>query len=380
MSTKRPRGIEAVMAVLVACSTEPGTPTGAAIAAQLQGEYHRALCESALLCGQQWRLYYRDVPTCVRFYEAAGFLDTLAKMPIQTLGRRIQSGTIRYDAAAARECIRALTTSCSRGLSDLGIPAACRRAFVGTVRMGGACAVSVECAGDLWCDTLTLGCPGTCAPRVALGAPCLRSAQCPAPSDPDTAVVCAAPADASSTDRRCISVRLDAPASLGQRCSRHAEADGEHATPCAVDLWCQTTTCAAPIAAGAACAGEFDECVEGHLCVGAALGPWVCAPVPVRTTVGASCSRSFSNPSTLALCDTSRNLACVRGACVTPATASVGQRCGDDVTCTSGAVCPFSTQVCVVPQPEGSPCRNTAECASGGCDPMTRTCQETACE
>jgi hypothetical protein len=62
---------------------------------------------------------------------------------------------------------------------------------------------------------------------------------------------------------------------------------------------------------------------------------------------------------------------------------AVGQPCDpgeiDRAQCVSGAGCSLVKQVCVTPEPNGSPCPDDVGCLSGYCDP-SGTCQTRSCD
>jgi len=373
-----------LFAVLVsACSAE--TPSGGAPIPidQFASEYATAACTRIVSCSGRVRLYVGDVANCVSAYSVTGAWSSIAEMPVAALVQRVRSGALRYDPAAARECIEQVAPACDLNL-HVGTPAACRRAFAGSVALGGPCVVSAECAGDAWCSTRDDRggvCPGECTARSAADAPCSRSAECPISPSPDATIACTTVTRSTNGERRCLSVRLDPPSGLGQACGRRLVGAEEHAAFCAAGLWCQRGACAAPLAAGAACASEFDECAGG-LCVGPLMGPKRCVAVTIQGSAGAPCHVNVSDLSEAqTMCDATLGLVCTRSTCAALTVSTAGQTCGTDTTrCAPGLVCTGLRGTCVLPGPAGAPCASNAACQSTACDAATGTCEAVACE
>ena len=350
---------------------------------QLGAAYHLAVCRSTLACSPRNRLFHHDVATCAASEAVQLLHNSIGRMPISSLVARVRAGAIHYDPVAALACIDDLNAGCGDLSSGGGVPASCHRAFVGTNPLGGSCVVSAECRGDAWCrtqDDRGPACPGQCAPRLALGDPCRESAECPAAIAADTVVVCKTPTAVPSAERRCVAVHLASPASAGQPCGRSPSAGGEELTPCAEGLSCRDT-CQPPIAAGAACPGEFEPCVEGYTC----LGSWqqmVCAPITVRRAASEACGLNFSVVSAEhSICDASQGLACADSRCAPVREVTAGQPCDlETVRCAPGLACNLSREVCVVPLPAGELCEHGADCQSEACDASTGRCRALACE
>ena len=92
---------------------------------------------------------------------------------------RIEQGRVRFDHAAAADCLKLMHDQC--------VPAhpACGNVLVGSVKPGGACGTTNDCAGEASC-VIEDSCPGTCMPLPAvgeacvwgLGVPCVDGAYC----------------------------------------------------------------------------------------------------------------------------------------------------------------------------------------------------------
>ncbi len=239
----------------------------------------------------------------------------------------IDRGTIKYDSGAAKECADFIGGgSCEFGGFHTDNP--CDDIFEGTVAVGGACFVSLECAGngecdqnDQTCDPDVACCPGTCVAgptESAIGGPC----------DDDLHF-------------------------------------------CAFNSFCKTTdtgapgTCTALIPnEGAACT-DIDACANPMYCnINFTTGSGTCKKAP---SSGATCNRTTD----LLPCADSRDYCdpatskCVRNAAVSAA-------CGNGISCVDYASCvnsvcvadPKAGENCVV---DGQDCTGSLECVNGKC-------------
>ena len=284
---------------------------------------------------------------------------------VADLARAIDEGTVRYDAAAARACVEAVRAECARTtIEDLGelFASRCAGVFEGTVATGGACWVSEECEGDAWCDhastTLPRACPGTCAPRLALGAPCSGDEMCTREGLEGFA---ACSLDAT---RVCIERRVVPAASAGGACGRSRDGDVETVAPCGAGLWCDGGSCSEPLGEGSPCM-EHSVCAPGLGCVDGA-----CRAVSFQSSAGAPCD-------TATFCDVVAHLRCAAGSCVSFGDGAVGTACGGDAghfACDDGLVC--SGTGCAPPLEAGAPCDPESACE---CDPATATCLARLC-
>lgn len=119
-----------------------------------------SICRVRVLCGD-----FPDQATCETYWSEPPHL--YASLP-----QLVSAGRVAYDGNQARTCLNIFNaaTSCSRQL--LNTPeaiAACDAVLVGKVPNGGACFLSVECAGggtcqmaDSGCDPYGSCCAGTC--------------------------------------------------------------------------------------------------------------------------------------------------------------------------------------------------------------------------
>lgn len=159
----------------------------------------------------------------------------------------------------------------------------CAGVFVGTVSVGGACLVDVECIGNRFCDR-SVGCPGTCTELLAEGSNCEDDDQC----------------------------------SEGLTC------DG------------QSSTCEMHVREGRSCGGGVaPDCALGLTCAGddeAMSRPGTCAPHAqvLVGALGASC-----NPDTGQLC--AEGLSCMLGqATASGATFSCVEAVASGAACSVG--------------------------------------------
>jgi len=258
----------------------------------------------------------------------------------------VDSGVIKYDGGAAKDCIDALaTTSCNPGDQNSRVtPSSCDDAFTGTIGDGGTCYISDECISKN-CDKPSCSmacCAGTCGP-----------------ADP-------------------------APVAIGQSCE---------AAPCVDGAYCDATaTCAALLPAGSDCQGD-SQCAYGLLCLGAGTcqapagagdtcitggnGPEcgvlgvVCDPT-TNTCVGylaegAACDPQVGNCQPFTFCD--------QTTMVCTSYPKVGEACPNNI-CAPGGFCDQTSQMCLGPQANGHTCTQSSQCQSNYCDQTSGQCAD----
>ncbi|MDH5492143.1 MAG: hypothetical protein OEY14_09330 [Myxococcales bacterium] len=296
------------------------------------------------------RVVSRTVEGCVELAQA--------EIGSTGIAEAVADGSVLYDGAAAGACLSAIGDSCTAGAAGIfGDRPSCEGALTGTLPEGDPCYISEQCAGDAYCDNGFGGsCPGTCTPRIGLGAACFRDAEC---SRAAGASECAW--NEALGEDRCVSTVLHADAAMGEPCGTVVTETSREYTMCSPGSWCGTDDlCQAPLAAGASC-GSIDEiCVEGHICADGS-----CMAFSLGSE-GDACDDRF------AVCDPGQRLDCIDGSCAVITDGMAGSPCrGGDFAgfdCNAGLVCLRASDTCGEPLATGAVCDSDRECASGYCD------------
>ncbi|MDX2091703.1 MAG: hypothetical protein SFX73_27835 [Kofleriaceae bacterium] len=248
----------------------------------------------------------------------------------QTLLNGVDDGTIAYDEEAAEECRDYFADQDCQFEGFTGGDNPCEDVFTGTVPVGGACEIDLQCAND-----------GDC---VAADPMC----------DPDT-TCCPGICEASS----------EMISQMGGACN-----DDIHV--CADNLWCQADS-NAPGTCQPLVIGEGSTCQDLFSCA----APLYCNidffdPDAVGTCERPSPSGAACNPDDLVPCADDRDycdpagMTCIRARLP-------GEVCGDGIGCVGYASC--LNGMCVAEGVIGSPCGdNTAEC-TGPLECINGTCQ-----
>lgn len=323
--------------------------------------YYRALCDSLFRCPT-----VGDNGAAVALLESASTCAT--RVPALGVGGMsdmmglVRAGSIRFDGAAAAECLARVGQSCSQ--SDSELASLCRRAFTGTVAAGGPCWRNEECASGGYCDhgTDTRACPGTCRAPLAVGAACTLDRQCAG----------WLAGTATCVSGMCGPVADVAGGVEGQRCGVIPGTPANRVS-CMTGLACISGMCRRPVAAGAPCTSD-DACVAGTACArtpGTTTRTCVSPSVIVRSTAGGMCS---ANGATAPLCNPLAHLECnAMSTCVSLGDGSMGSRCipGNDLlaaTCNEGLRCDQTSSTCVPRAATGQACMRDSDCLSNECE------------
>ena len=260
----------------------------------------------------------------------------------ETIIADVKAGIIKYDADAAKACYDA---AAAEGCTFPGFHTKdnnpCSTYLTGTVAVGGACFVDLECADHgncnptmSGCDTSTTCCPGTCAvgtpaTEVAIGAACAETSQCPVNGYCKGAT--------STAMGTCTAVVTTA----GAACDSFDAC----ANPMICNLTSQTAgTCYTPGATGGTCNPAFFvpayACLDDRdYCDAASM------KCTARVAVGATCSSAI-------LC---QGLAsCVNTKCVANGAAGAACNSNNGPDCVNGLSC--TNSVCTA-APAGASCR-----------------------
>ncbi|MFO0653286.1 MAG: hypothetical protein U0326_44105 [Polyangiales bacterium] len=322
--------------------------------------YYRALCDSLFRCptvgdnGAAVALL-ENASTCAARVPALGVAG------MSDMASLVRGGTIRFDGAAASECLTRVGTSCAR--NDAELATLCRRAFTGTVAVGGACWRSEECASG-WCDhgTGTRMCPGACRAPLGTGAACTSDRQC---MGWETGA-------AGCVSGMCAAVSMGAAAGEGQRCGVIPGTPASR-VDCATGLACVNDMCRRVIAAGAPCTTS-DACAAGTVCaptVGTTTRTCAAPSALVRSATGGMCS---ADGRTAPLCNPLAHLECnAMNTCATLGDGAMGSRCipGNDLlaaTCNEGLRCDQTSRTCVPRAATGAACTRNSDCLSNECE------------
>jgi len=240
---------------------------------------------------------------------------------VLTVVQDVKRGTIKYDGASARVCVDAITTDCA----DLVEPAACNNIFRGTVPAGGACVVDTECVDR---------------------APCLKPDTC-------TTTCCAGTCQAAV-----------APVAIGGAC------DFTLPTPCVAGAFCANDgTCTARRAAGAACQGARDECLDPAVCLSLPGGSETCTVI--STQPGAACvpGANFGCARQDEICNATTSLCTKRGL--------PGAACTTYGDCVGYAYCDTAAGTCTLSPTVGQACDvNNGVFCLGGLSCQNGVCSE----
>jgi hypothetical protein len=168
--------------------------------------YGEAYCQAARAC-------WGDVLELLLAGEdCAASTQTALGDELSGIEQAVDEGTVRYDGTKIQACVDAVV---ARGCDSGPEPPECTAAIDGTVQIGGACSMTIECAGaDTYCKT-SASCPGTCERRESAGSSCERDSDCAA------GLAC------SEQTQRCF-----APVSAGDRCGGGIEPE------CGPGLFC----------------------------------------------------------------------------------------------------------------------------------------------
>ncbi|MDB4946859.1 MAG: hypothetical protein JWP97_6393 [Labilithrix sp.] len=110
-----------------------------------------------------------DRASCLSLYNTLGFENSSVGHDVYA------SGNVALDPAKAASCVAKIDTlKCTLSATDFqDIRSTCFSAVAGTVKVGDACAKSVECAAGLFCKPTAAGAlAGTCAPLKAAAESC----------------------------------------------------------------------------------------------------------------------------------------------------------------------------------------------------------------
>jgi hypothetical protein len=279
----------------------------------------------------------------------------------------VRAGSIRFDGVAARTCLDQVAARCASTNSQVN--QLCRRAFVGTVAIGGGCWRNQQCVEGAWCDHGSAGaqaCPGACRAQLAAGAMCVTARQCLGWGE----------GNATCVSGRCATAREGSPAAEGQPCGEVPGADmSVTRTACATGLACRSSVCRRPLAVGAPCDQRMDVCPPGTACV---VRPGTTAPTCaaaadiVRNAPGLAC-----NPARNAfpLCNPTARLTCNAATmtCEALGNGALGARCppGGELnaaTCDPGLRCDAMSSTCVARLAVGAASMRYDDCLSGDCE------------
>ena len=287
------------------------------------------------------------------------------------LAQALEAGTVSYDADRFRQCLTQQATSCGQMMGTVREDfAACRDAFAGNIAPGGECHVSEECAGNAFCDSSSLVCPGVCRPRKTLGEACGKDSDCSYSAGPATCWGEMGPPV-------CVPLNVHPDAGKGQTCGLVRSTSSHELTSCQPGLWCEPTgpdsgSCQSVLAAGANCTSSGSWCAEGQACVGGR-----CQPIVFQTTAGTPCGTETQ------YCDPRARLECVNNLCEVYTDGSAGSPCrtGDSSSgdCRMGLVC-LANKICGPPLAVGAACTSHRECQSGQCSSdLDGVCLERSC-
>jgi hypothetical protein len=268
------------------------------------------------------------------------------------------SGAYTLDEARLQTCLSTIADTC--GQDPMG---ACQEVLEGKLALGSPCEHSDDCAGDAFCDDPD-GCGGVCRARVGSGEACDSTEAC---SNAGAALAC------SWESSSCVPLVRVANAPLGADCGDVTSATEVTFTSCAAPNVCEGGKCQAIVPAGAVCTGDRTPCAKGYVCwpdgVGAETG--TCKAVTFADTAGAACNQEFGSP-TAVYCNPVLFLGCKEGKCERIGDGSAGSTCftnqDPDVPCGDGLYCDSAAYQCSALKPEGAPCDDYDECASGYCD------------
>jgi len=366
----------ALLCAALGCSdTTTGGGGGALTIDTFAPAYYGSLCASLFRCptggdNGLTAVLFENPATCAE--RAARF----AYPSLNDLAGFVRAGSIRFDGAAARTCLDQVTASCIG--TDSGLQRLCRRAFTGTVAVGGGCWRSEQCVAGTYCDhgtTSPRACPGACRAQVGVGAACTTDRQCTGYAD----------GTADCTGGRCATARDGTPAAEGQRCGDIVNADMTVArTNCATGLACRGEMCRRVLTAGSPCVMSTDVCAVGSLCVQRpGTTGTTCTPGTdiVRSSPGGTCNPMLGRP---VLCNPTARLTCnAMMTCESLGSGAVGSRClpGGDLaaaTCNEGLRCDATSSTCVARNANGAMCQRSEDCLSGECEGSR--CLEHVCE
>jgi len=196
------------------------------------------------------------------FVATRDYCEDVVRGPVES---QISPGAVTFSESAASQCFAYyLAGLCGDSTEFETPPAACDAILQGTVGEGGACDFDLMCRGDLFCKPVAGQCPGTCAPRVALGGACNG-----------IDALCARDLVCSDDDGgTCLAVSVPA----GGACVLTRQ--------CPPEQHCADGTCVADKVAGQACPSGF-ECAVGFTC-DFGLDPPSCRKIP---TLDETCDR-----------------------------------------------------------------------------------------
>lgn len=383
--------------------------TGPIAIDNLQAEFEDGYCKASVQC-ESGAFGFTTVAGCKLFIATFGAGEGDGADGLPNLVAGVKAGTIKYDAAKARECLKT-QTQCSTlaGNGDGGESAACRATFTGTLALGATCK-SKEYCGSGRCQKDATGC-GKCAVPVASGGACSASADCA------TALVCsnakcAAPGSSKIGDP-CGGSNADCPADAycavsgtGSTCTARLDKGGacKQGTDCKTGFTCAKPAggggqgvCAEPAAEGKDCSFEAAEaCAKGLTCV--VTGDFS-KPETIQSTckparkIGEVCENSLQCKGLDAVCGAGKCVAVAAkgGSCevATPQFKSpcapglvcdaaskkcgdapaIGQPCGENGLCAADARCDETEKKCVVRSDVGAKCDQKSDCKKGlACD------------
>lgn len=310
----------------------------------------RAFCEGGVACG---RLAMASLAACTARERAGCIHNLLIANESYRVFENLIAGRVRIDMAAATTCFSAPPDRFCSTNNIESLDPACGRIFVGTLRLNDPCDVGFgnqrgPC-GEGFCPIFPMVCPARCTAYQTVGMPCGETGL--------SAQVCAPNLICQSGTCRALPAR-------GAACTGS----------CAEGLVCRVlvdaggSTCEPPVPSGGACNVPV-ECVSG-LCSGgicrdraAAMGDR--CEIRTQCPAGLGCHDTTPGGVVVSVCVPDLDL----GAACDPE----ASRCGPGLQCSGTG----SAARCVYAEPEaGQPC-NMGNCASGlAC--VMGTCQTLA--
>jgi hypothetical protein len=340
-------------ALLLACASNAGS--GGPAPSELPNLFAGYLCVEVENCFDSATIYTQYGKAGCQARLKAELEDSEFKYLLDA----INAGRVRYDASAAQGCLDKIQgLGCSFETTRVLKQPPCDRAFQGSVKLGGNCAVNADCVGASFCK-LGDSCPGICTRQQKAGASCEKNDQC------EQGLTCARNGTCTEPSKR------------GKSCG------GGVAAQCAADLECidadsaqhKAGTCKGP---GDLLVGQLGEacdptsnrlCVDGLSCAAQntsnAIPSFACAK---PAEADAPCQFGLPTPCPDdQYCDADLSMGQFSGTCRDLPAA--GEACTNTLgarACTPGLECD-SDQQCHPANRLGQPCVSNRGCAGGSC-------------